>query len=228
VIESRSYRSVVVISQHISWFLSQLLRVRYSIRVHRPAGLFERRSECCLILAPNHRTILDPWLLMSALPYRSVRALIPVRPLATQTFTGQLGFLKPIKPIIKVVYWLSGVIQLPPMETDDETLPEKLEDLLKVLKQEGDVVMIFPEGERWMKREPPLGDFAPGVIYLQRMASAPIVPIAMWMSEKGFPRRRCVIHIGQPVLIPEHLNLEAGAGWLREQTLKLYEQAKER
>jgi 1-acyl-sn-glycerol-3-phosphate acyltransferase len=226
--ESRTYRSIVVISQHISWFLCQILRVRYSIVVQRPAGLFERRSECCLILAPNHRTILDPWLLMAALPYRSVRALIPVRPLATQTFTGQLGFLKPVKPIIKVIYWFSGVIQLPPMETDDETLPEKLQDLLEVLKQEGDVVMIFPEGERWTKREPPLGEFAHGVVYLQRMSRAPIVPIAVWMSERWFPRRHCAIHIGQPVQIPKHLDLEAGARWLREQTLALYEQGREK
>src|SRR5688500_4980241 len=103
--ESPSYRSVVVASQRTSWFLSQLLRVRYSIRVHRPAGLFERGSECCLILAPTHQTILDPWLLVSALPYRCWRALIPLRALATQTFRGALRFLR---PIIKAIYWLGG------------------------------------------------------------------------------------------------------------------------
>jgi hypothetical protein len=98
-----SYRSIIVASQRTSWFLSQLLRVRYSIRAHRPAGLFERDSECCLILAPTHQQILDPALILSALPYRCWRALIPLRVLGTQTFSSAL--LQFFKPIIKLVYW---------------------------------------------------------------------------------------------------------------------------
>jgi 1-acyl-sn-glycerol-3-phosphate acyltransferase len=260
VMESRSYRSIVMASQHISWFLSQLLRVRYSIRVHRPAGLFERDSaqtgarmgECCLILAPTHQTILDPWLLMSALPYRCARALIPVRALATQTFHGPFRLLT---PIIKVIYWLEGVIELPPKDNGDGTLPEKLQGLLEALRQ-GDVVMIFPEGGIGTQGAPPVEEFAPGVVYLQRESGAPVLPIAVWMSEPGdtkdeegrmkdernrtgssfffrlssfaWLRRRYAVEFGRPVRIPEHLDLEAGAEWLREQTLALYEQAKER
>jgi 1-acyl-sn-glycerol-3-phosphate acyltransferase len=99
--------------------------------------------------------------------------------------------------------------------------------------------MIFPEGEVGTPQDPPVGKFAPGVIYLQRVSGAPIVPIAVWMGEreKGsslekvnslwWPRRRYAIQFGQPVRVPEHLDLDAGAQWLREQTLALYEQAKE-
>jgi hypothetical protein len=47
------------------------------------------------------------------------------------------------------------------------------------------------------------------------------------MSERWWPRRRYVTQIGQPVRIPKHMDLDAGAEWLREQTLTLYEQAKE-
>ena len=221
--ESRSYRSLVVASQRIFWFLSQLLRVRYSIRAHRPAGLFERDSQCCLILAPTHQSILDPWLLMSALPYRRWRALIPLRPLATQTFPGPFRFFT---PIIKAIYWLGGVIQLPPKDNGgDGTLPEKLQGLLEALRQ-GDVVMIFPEGGIGSEQEPPVGEFAPGVVYLQRASGAPVVPIAVWMSERRWPRRRYVIRFGQPVRIPERLDLDAGAAWLRERTLALYEEAR--
>jgi 1-acyl-sn-glycerol-3-phosphate acyltransferase len=111
------------------------------------------------------------------------------------------------------------------MDDGDDTLPEKLQGLLAALRQ-GDVVMIFPEGEIWRKREPPLGKFAPGVVYLQRVSGAPIVPIAVWLGEHGWPRRRCVIWFGEPVRIPEHLDLDGGAAWLREQTLRLREQAK--
>lgn len=222
VSESLGYRAIIVVSQHVFWLLAQLLRVAYAISVHRPAGLFESRSECCLVLASTHRTLLDPWLLMGSLPYRAVRALIPVRPLATQTFSG---LLLVFKPLIKVVYWVGGVIQLPPEDDGDESLPEKLRGLSERLR-DGDVVMIFPEGERWRKRKPSLGEFAPGVVYLQRALGAPIVPIAVWMSERWQPRRRYVIRFGQPVQIPEQLDLDAGAEWLRQHTLKLFEQAK--
>src|SRR2546428_13290877 len=104
--ESPSYRSLVVVSQHVSWFLGQLLRLRFSIHSIRPTELFESRTECCLILAANHRSVLDPWLIMGALPYRCVRALIPVRFLAAQTFTDVLWFFL---PVIKIIYWLVGV-----------------------------------------------------------------------------------------------------------------------
>ena len=222
--ESVGYRSVVVASQYVSWLFGQLLRVRYSIRAHRPAGLFERNSEHCLILAPTHKTYLDLWLLMVALDFSRFRALAPVRTLATQDFRSPL--LQSFKPLIKIIYWLEGVIELPPEERDERSLPEKLRGLLVALN-ESDVVAIFPEGEVWKKREPPVGEFAPGVIYLHRRAGAPIVPVAAWMSERKWPRRRYAVRFGQPVQIPEHLDQDAGAAWLRERVLELYERAKQ-
>jgi 1-acyl-sn-glycerol-3-phosphate acyltransferase len=223
VAESVGYRFVVVASQYVSWLFGQLLRVRYSIHAHRPAGLFERDSEHCLILAPTHQTVLGPWLLMIALNYRRWRALVPVRTLATQTFHGPLQWFK---PLIKIIYRLEGVIELPLEEHDERSLPEKLRGLLVALN-EGDVVTIFPEGEIGKGREPPVGKFAPGVIYLHRRSGAPIVTIAVRMSERGWPRRRYAVEIGRLVRILEHLDLDAGAVWLREHVLALYEQAKQ-
>jgi 1-acyl-sn-glycerol-3-phosphate acyltransferase len=224
VAESVGYRSVVVASQYVSWLLGQLLRVRYSVRARRPAGLFERDSEHCLILAPNHQTYLDLWLLMVALGYRRFRALVPVRTLATQDFRSPL--LRRLKPLIKIIYRLEGVIELPPEKHDERSLPEKLRGLLVALN-EGDVVVIFPEGEVWKKREPPVGEFAPGVIYLHRRLGAPVVPIAVWVSERKWPRRRYVVRFGQPVQVPEHLDQDAGAAWLRERVLVLHERARQ-
>ena len=222
--ESVGYRSVVVASQHVSWLLGQLLRVRYSIRARRPAGLFERDSGHCLILAPTHQTYLDLWLLMVALGYRRFRALVPVRTLGTQDFRSPL--LQWLRPLIKIIYWLEGVIELPPEERDDRSLPEKLRGLLVALN-EGDVVAIFPEGEVRREREPPVGEFAPGVIYLHRRAGAPVVPIAVWVSERKWPRRRYAVRFGRPVQVPGHLDQDAGAAWLRERVLALYGEAKQ-
>lgn len=228
--ESHSYRSMIIVSQYVTWFLSHLLRLRFAIRAQHPAGLFEQGSadtgagmgEHRLILAPTHQTILDPWLLASALPYPCFRALVPLRALATQTFHRPLRYLT---PLIKAIYWVEGVIPLPPKDTDDGTLPEKLRGLVEVLSQ-GDAVLIFPEGEVGTPEGPPIGEFAPGVVYLHRVTGAPVVPIAVWMSRRGWPRRWYIVQFGRPVRIPEHLDLNAGAAWLREQTVALYEQAK--
>jgi 1-acyl-sn-glycerol-3-phosphate acyltransferase len=221
--ESISYRSIVVAGQYASWLFGQLLRLRYSIRGHFPTGVFERNPGHCLILSANHRTYVDLGLLIVALGYRRFRFLVPVRTLGTQDFRSPV--LQWLKPLIKIIYRLEGVIELPPEEQDDKSLPEKLRGMLVAL-HEGDVAAIFPEGQIWNQREPPLGEFAPGVVYLHRKSRAPIVPIAIWLSEERWPRRHCVVQCGRPVTIPEDLDQDAGAGWLREVVLKLYKQAR--
>jgi hypothetical protein len=52
--------------------------------------------------------------------------------------------------------------------------------------------------------------------------------MAVWMGERRWPRRRYILAMGQPVGIPESLDLEAGAGWLRARALELYERAARR
>jgi 1-acyl-sn-glycerol-3-phosphate acyltransferase len=221
VAEENGYRSFVVASQSITWLVLQLLKLRFAVEKHRPSGLFDEGREHCLILAPTHQSLFDPFLIVSSMRYRQWRALIPLRTLATQTFDGVLWWFK---PLIRTLYRLEGGIELPPKEQGGD-LDEKLQGILHALR-EGDVVMIFPEGEIWDKRVSPIGKFAPGVVYLHRKSGAEIVPMAIWMGERRWPRRRYVIEIGQPLDIPESLDLDAGASWLRERTLELYERAK--
>ena len=223
--ESIGYRSIVVASQYVSWLLSQMLRLRYAIRAQRPAELFERDPGHCLILASNHQTYVDLGLLMIALGYNGFYRLVPIRTLGTQDFRSAI--LRRLKPLIRIIYKLEGVIELPPEEHDERSLPEKLRGMLVALNH-GEVVAIFPEGEIWRKREPPIGEFAPGVIYLQRKSGAQILPIAVWLSERKWPRRPYVVQFGEPVRIPAHLDLDTGAVWLREQVLALHEKARQR
>jgi 1-acyl-sn-glycerol-3-phosphate acyltransferase len=206
------------------WLVGQLLKVWFATEMHRPAGLFERGPEQCLILAPTHQSLLDPWLIMGALRYRHWRMLMPIRILATQTFRRTPA--KWLTPLIRIFYRLEGVIALPPKE-EGGTLPDKVQGLLDALRQ-GDVVAIFPEGAVGKNDPSPVGEFAPGVVYLQRRSGARIVPIAVWISKRGWPRRRYIIEVGAPVHIPEELDLDAGAAWLRERTLELYERASRR
>jgi 1-acyl-sn-glycerol-3-phosphate acyltransferase len=224
VTESVAYRTTIIVSQLGSWLLGQTLRVLYSVSAYGPTEIFESKSRHCLILAPAHKSYIDPWLLMIGLRFRHFGALAPVRILATQDPRGALQWFM---PLIKIIYWLAGVIELPPEDQEDKTLPEKLRGLLVALKH-GDVVMIFPEGEIHRKREPPIGEFAPGVVYVSRKLGAPIVPIAVWLNELSWLRRRYIVQFGRPVHIPDYLDQEAGAAWLRERVLLLYEQIKQR
>jgi hypothetical protein len=89
-------------------------------------------------------------------------------------------------------------------------------------------VAIFPEGGIWKKEHPPIGQYAPGVVYLERRSGAGIVPMAVWTNDQYRPRTRYVIEVGSPVHIPEELDLDDGAQWLRERTLELYERARRR
>jgi len=213
-----------VATQYVSWFLAQLLRLRYSIRSDCPAGFFDRDPGHCLILAANHQTYVDLGLVMIALGYRRFRALAPIRTLGTQDFRSPL--LEWFKPFIKIIYKLEGVIVLPPEEHVDRSLPEKLRGILVAL-HDGEVAAIFPEGEIHRKRESPIGEFASGVVYLHRKSGAPIVPIAVLISDRRWWRRRCIVQFGRPLSIPEDLDQEAGAVWLRDQVLELYIQAKQ-
>jgi 1-acyl-sn-glycerol-3-phosphate acyltransferase len=224
VAETNDYRSIVVASQFVTWLAGQLLKLGFRSEMYRPAGLFEQGPERCLILAPTHQSLLDPWLIMGALRYRQWRMLMPVRMLATQTFRRAPA--RWLTPLIRFFYRVEGVIALPPKE-EGGTLPEKVQGLLDALR-EGDVVAIFPEGSLGKKDRPPVDEFAPGVVYLQRRSGARIVPMAVWMSDRRWPRRRYIIEVGNPVHIPDSLDLEAGAAWLRERTLELYERASRR
>jgi 1-acyl-sn-glycerol-3-phosphate acyltransferase len=176
-----------------------------------------------VLLAPTHQSVLDPFLIMSALRYRQWRVLAPIRTLASQTFRAPLKWFT---PLVRILYRLGGVIELPPKE-EGGSLPEKVEGLLRALR-EGYVVAIFPEGGIWKRREPPIGDFAPGVIYLQRHSGAAIVPMAVWTSRRRWPRRRYIIEVGSPVVIPTSLDLDGGANRLRQCALELYDRASRR
>jgi 1-acyl-sn-glycerol-3-phosphate acyltransferase len=200
--------------------MAQLLRLRYSIRSYSTDDVFERNGQRCLILAPMHKSVLDPWLLALSINFRQFRSLIPVRILGTQDPRGALRWFM---PVIRILYWLVGVIKLPPEEQESRDLPEKLRGMLVALKH-GDVVMIFPEGEIHRETEPPVGEFAPGVVYVHRRLGAPILPIALWLSERSWPRRRYLAQFGRPVHIPKDLDQDAGASWLQKEVLAMYRQ----
>ena len=155
---------------------------------------------------------------MIGLRYRQFRSLIPISTLATQNPRGALQWFM---PLIKIMFWMGGVIELPPEDSDDRSLPVKLRRLIVALRH-GDVVMIFTEGEIHGEREPPVGKFASGVIYVHRRLGAPIVPIAVSLSEQRWARSRYMVRYSSPIRIPDDLDQESRAAWLPQKVLELY------
>jgi 1-acyl-sn-glycerol-3-phosphate acyltransferase len=206
--------------QHASWLAGRILCLRFATRTRFETELFGPGFDRRIILAPTHQSLADPWLLAASLNFRQWRMIAPVRVLATQSFDR----LRVLKPWIRLLYWLAGAAVLPPREARRD-LATKVEGLLAALEG-GDPVVIFPEGGVHSPGELGVGTFAPGVAHVHRVSGAPIVPVAIWMDEHRWPRRRCVIRFGPPLRIPDGLDAESGASWLRDRTLDLMARAR--
>jgi 1-acyl-sn-glycerol-3-phosphate acyltransferase len=214
-------RWVITAMQHASWLAGRILCVRFATRTRFAVELFGPGFDRRIILAPTHQSLADPWLLAASLNFRQWRMIAPVRVLATQSFDG----LRILKPLICLLYWLAGAAVLPPPLARRD-LPTKVEGLLAALEG-GDPVVIFPEGAVRSPGELGVGTFASGVAYVHRVSGAPIVPVAIWMDEHRWPRRRCIIRFGAPLRIPEGLDAERGASWLRDRTIDLKAQVRQ-
>lgn len=216
--ESAGYRALITSSQRLSWFLGQALRLRFKVRAVYPQGPLRRRPGEALILAPTHEHLLDPWLAVIAFDYSTWRSLAPVRILGTQDWTGLLAR---VAPLLRGLYRLYGVTMLPP-RSRHASREEKLRGLVAALER-GDAVAIFPEGHVREPGEPPVRPFEPGVAFLHRRSGAPVVPIAIHLVKPERGRQRFTLIVGAPVHVPEGLDIEETAEWLRRRTRELYE-----
>ncbi|MFW6201414.1 MAG: 1-acyl-sn-glycerol-3-phosphate acyltransferase, partial [Gemmatimonadota bacterium] len=184
-------------SQRLIRGFAATLELRYAIDARIPSDLFRHRSDSRVILAPFHRSLLDPVLIARGFDRRQWSNLVPVRALATQTFRG----LRPLKPMIRLLYRIAGVVELPPRRPDhtgsagggaggrdgpdrqdhtsgSRTPDDKLRGLLEALER-GEAVAIFPEGHVRRKGIGEAAEFQPGVVHLHRGSGAPVVPIAV-------------------------------------------------
>ena len=133
-------------------------------------------SEGGVILASNHTTALDPFLLQAAVP-RPIRWLM----LTSYRFKAFEFFWKTIDPVF---------LDVDPTSNAVAPGPKQVRDLAKRLK-EGDVVGVFPEGHlQYESRE--LAEFQDGAAALARLSGATIVPCFL----SGTPRSRSMfVHL---------------------------------
>jgi len=170
-------------------------RIRLEGREHLP-------DEGPWIVAPNHRSYLDPVVLQT--PIRGHRLIF----LMTRSWYDR-RFLKPFFRLMKCI----------PVE-DEARNRKALEQAVAVLRR-GVPVGIFPEGQ--LSRSPELGHFSPGVASLALRTGVPIVPAGILGTERALPKgkllpRPCkvIVRLG-PALWP--LSGEAARGLSRRDIL---------
>jgi len=124
------------------------------------------------ILSPNHQSYIDGFLLLSALPFGTLREIFAVG--AAEYY--QTPFMR----------WFARMTNVIPVDPDAH-----LERALKAgaagLRM-GKVLMLFPEGERSIDGE--LKTFKKGAAILSGHCQAPIVPVAMDGLFELWPRSR--------------------------------------
>jgi long-chain acyl-CoA synthetase len=125
-----------------------------------------------LIVAPNHQTVLDGFLVCSALPPRLLRSIFIVG--APEYFSTPL------------LSWLARSANLIPVDPDA--------NLLTALRlgaaglRDGRVLLLFPEGERTLDGE--VARFRRGVTVLASRLRVPVVPVALDGAYPIWPRGR--------------------------------------
>lgn len=145
-----------------------------------------------VIIAPNHRTLLD-------VPALGCATFRPMRFMAKKDLFNN--------PFIKWYFQTNGSFSIDKSESD----PKAIKKAVSVLKDE-DALVIFPEGRRI--REKQLGDLLPGVGFLAVKGASPILPVAISHLDKIIVRKkwfipvftRARVVIGEP--ITSHINKE--------------------
>jgi glycerol-3-phosphate dehydrogenase (NAD(P)+) len=138
-----------------------------------------------VIIAPNHRSFLDPWVVGICL--RRPVYFVAKRELFQRRWMG--WFLNSL-----------GAFPIRRGESDEEAM-----ETARQLVQRGEAILIFPEGTRI--RRGSLGDPKRGVGRLALETGAPVVPVAVKGTERarrGIIIRPCKVRVrcGRPLTFP--------------------------
>jgi len=170
------------------------LLARFLVRF-RVAGLENLPPKGAFLICPNHESYLDPFFLVSALPYGLFRKLFFVG--ASEYFATPL--------FAKAARWM----HLVPVDPDANLLRAMQAGAFGL--RHGMVLVLFPEGERSIDSE--VKKFKKGAAILSTHLHAPIVPVAIrgtfsiwarnraisWKSFLPWTATRVNLHFGSPM-----------------------------
>lgn len=180
-----------------------------------------------LIIISNHRSILDPWLIAYALPFRILFGKIfPIRTLTSIQFSekNRVGRIFKATGIMGLAYFFYNAISLP----EGGSFEQKIDPFIKALNNKQSV-LLFPEGR--LSSEESILEFKKGVVVLHQQTSAPILPVAIRYEGRGLFFRKVHIAIGRPFTISEEFfinskqdnEFRSSRNFVREKVLTLYE-----
>jgi len=137
------------------------------------------------LIAANHTSSLDPFIITAALGFHNVRALMPFRFMATPYFLN-ITALRPFMrwlgsyPSHSFLDWSFGI------------------DASNLFMNAGDTIVIFPQGRRTTSINP--AEAKRGVIVLaQAHPETKIIPIRLDRQVRKFWLNRYMIIIGNPI-----------------------------
>lgn len=122
-----------------------------------------------VLIAPNHASFLDPWIIGCACPRTPLRYLITAR--WYRRSRAWRGFFES-----------NGVIP-----TDPERPVDTIERVLAALA-DGDAIVVFPEGR--VSRTGSMGRGRPGLGWMAALSGAPVVPLGLRGNYELLPRHR--------------------------------------
>lgn len=139
-----------------------------------------------LIIAPNHRSHIDPLVLQTAVTRRRI------------VFVMMRDWYD--RPRLRLFFRYMHCIALEESGSNRRAL-----DLASGVLERGGVLGMFPEGR--LVTDTPLAEFSPGVAMLAMRTGAPIVPTAILGSDAAFPRGRrfparhpIEVRFGEPIV----------------------------
>jgi 1-acyl-sn-glycerol-3-phosphate acyltransferase len=193
-----------LIAQKITWIKGKIiLNLFFRVRVEGRENLEGLKPPC--LLASNHRTYLDHFFILSALPWRS--PLMPVHMMALDVLYRH--------GIIKFFLNLFGAFPSCKGKGIDASLA-----IPATLLKEGKTVGLYPEGHR--AHDMLFGEPRRGAALLALRMGVPIVPIALVGFEGGmkardwFTRAWVTIRFGEPFLLTEKMGIEANPGFFHD------------
>jgi long-chain acyl-CoA synthetase len=149
------------------------LLARFLVRFH-VTGLKNLPRRGAFVICPNHESYLDPFFLVSALPYRLFRKLF---------FVGASEyFATPLRAKA------TRLMRLVPVDPDTNLLRAMQAGAFGL--SHGMVLVLFPEGERSIDEE--VKRFKKGAAILSTHLQVPIIPVGIRGTFSIWPRNRAI------------------------------------
>lgn len=136
-------------------------RFLFKIKVNKKLNLKKGKY----IIAANHPSKLDPFMLLAAIPFRTYLRLVPIRFITAEKYMDT---------------WYKKIYMLPPGCVTTEPKNRKCLDVLKECLNNRETIFVFPRGQLERRGKSPA---KVGVVYLEReVKDAKIIPVKISVS----------------------------------------------